>query len=450
MLRNLLLVMIVILPSIAQATTQSYVQIPFLNTRVNSERVFDISGQVKSGQGLYQALKDVSIENALALEIINTLRDDVEFSKLKVGDQLKAEFNFQGELVRFSFSQNPAEKHVVNKIDGKWSYQFIEEPTTWHSRVITGELPAGSTLQGVLLKEGFSPETTNNIVSALMCKVNFRMHARVGDTFQALIQERKYQDQIIETKILYTAYQGSRAGSHETFLYQDEEKGSTYNAHYTEDGQALIRSGLRYPLSRLHVRSGFGWRRHPVTGRRSMHRGVDLRGHIGKAVHAVAEGRVVQSTYNKYAGNKIAIKHRDGSTSYYMHLNQRRVRKGQWVKTYQVIGTVGKTGRVTGPHLHFGFKRANGRWMNPLSKRMIATPKLSGKRLNSLKQQVQKIRGLIQDLRISEESPYLLATIPNAELQNSKFRWPDLAQVMQAGNEVTEDSEARAPASVTL
>ena len=154
---KILAILVVFLCSSAFSSTGSYIQIPFLNTQVNKERVFEISGQVKSGQGLYQALKDVSIENALALEIINTLRDDVEFSKLKVGDQLKAEYNFQGELVRFTFSQNPAEKHLVKKSQGHWVYEFIEEPTFWESRIVNGELTEGSTLQGVLLEEGFSP-----------------------------------------------------------------------------------------------------------------------------------------------------------------------------------------------------------------------------------------------------------------------------------------------------
>ena len=443
-LKLLVIMWSVTLLPVSLASTRGF-QIPYPNTQVVPESVFEISGEVKAGQGLYQALKSVSIENDLALKIINALRDEVEFSKLKVGDSLKANFNFQGQLVEFSFSQNPAEKHIVKLKKDQWVYEFIEEPTFWHSRMIEGTLTAGSTMQGVLLDGGFSPETTNNIISALMCKVNFRMHARVGDTFQALIKERKFQDKTIETKVLYTAYQGVRAGSHETFLYEDEEKGSTYNAHYTFDGQALIRSGLRYPLSRLHVRSGFGWRRHPVTGRRKMHRGVDLRGRVGKPVHAVAEGRVVQSTYNKYAGNKIAIRHRDGSTSYYMHLNRKHVRKGQWVKTYQVIGTVGKTGRVTGPHLHFGFRKANGRWMNPLSKRMIATPKLSGKRLASLKEQIVEIKNLIEDLKISEQSQYLLASMPDYQRKEPRVAWPDLASVFDNPEDLK-----RAPASVTL
>jgi murein DD-endopeptidase MepM/ murein hydrolase activator NlpD len=144
-----------------------------------------------------------------------------------------------------------------------------------------------------------------------------------------------------------------------------------------------------------------------------MHRGVDLRGRRGQAVRAVASGMVVASSYNKFAGNKVAIKHRDGSTSYYLHLNKRNVRKGQWVKSYQNIGTVGATGRVTGPHLHFGFKKPNGRWMNPMNKRMIATPKLAGARLDNLEKQILMAESLVDSLEISRVAKYIVKKIPN-------------------------------------
>ena len=69
-----------------------------------------------------------------------------------------------------------------------------------------------------------------------------------------------------------------------------------------------------------------------VTGRKAFHRGIDLRGRAGRSVFAVAAGKVIQSDYNKYAGNRIAIRHRDKSTSYYFHLKNRIVKKGTWVK----------------------------------------------------------------------------------------------------------------------
>lgn len=371
--------------------------------------------QVKRGQGLFQAMKSLSIHNAMALNLINALRDEVEFSKLKVGDELEATFDQNEKLTAFSFSQNPAAKHVLklNSQTNHWDYSFIEAPTVWHARTLVGELRAGSTLQADLMAAGLDRQVVAEIVNVLLCKVNFRLNARMGDRFKVLLNERKFNGSLIETKILYTSYKGKRAGFYEAFLYEDEERSSTYTAHYTEDGQALIPSGLRYPVSRLHIRSNYGYRTHPVTGRRAMHRGVDLRGRRGEPVRAVANGRVIMSTYNKYAGNKVAIKHRDGSISYYLHLHKRSVNKGDWVKSYQMIGTVGATGRVTGPHLHFGFKKANGRWMNPMNKRMIATPKLTGKRFQRLQTQIAMTRGLMQDLEISKSARYLLAEIPN-------------------------------------
>jgi murein DD-endopeptidase MepM/ murein hydrolase activator NlpD len=72
-------------------------------------------------------------------------------------------------------------------------------------------------------------------------------------------------------------------------------------------------------------------------------------------------------------------------------LHKRSVRTGQRVQARQVIGTTGASGRVTGPHLHFGFQDERGRWINPALKRMIATPKLQGERLQKLQQQIQAI-----------------------------------------------------------
>ncbi|OIQ20007.1 MAG: hypothetical protein BM556_05835 [Bacteriovorax sp. MedPE-SWde] len=376
-----------------------------------------IKGEVKRGQGLYQALKSVSIVNSQALKLINELRDEVEFSKLKVGDRLVATFNESKQLINFSFSQNSVETHVVtlNKKTGKWDYSLNVLETSWRPRLLEGKLRSGSTLEDDLIATGLERSVVNEVVNVLLCKVNFRMNAREGDRYKILLSERKHKDNIVGTKVLFTSYSGTRAGKHEAFYYEDEEKGSTYTAHYTESGQALISSGLRYPLSRLHVRSSYGWRRHPVTGKRAMHRGVDLRGRHGAKVHAVAAGKVVISTFNKFAGNKIGIRHKDGSTSFYYHLSRRGVSVGSWVRSHQVIGRVGATGRVTGAHLHFGFKKPNGRWMNPLNKRMIATPRLSGQRYINLTHQISMHKGTLADLEISKETKYLVANLQHFE-----------------------------------
>ena len=358
---------------------------------------------IKNGQGLYQAMAEIDIDSQVALQLINALRDEVEFSKLKVGDTLEANFNHQEKLISFSFSQNLAQKHMLKNMNDVWQYEFVEEETIWRPRLIEGQLSQGETLSSSLSKYALSGTMAAKVSDILMCKINFRFDARANDSFKVFINERWYEGQVIESKILYTSYDGPRTGFHESYFYDDDVK-STYTAHYTAEGEALIRSGLRYPVGHLHIRSGYGKRRHPVTGRIAYHRGVDLRGRIGAPVYSVAHGRVIESKFTKYGGNKVAIRHADNSISYYLHLNKRFVKKGDVVKSHQQIGQVGKTGRVTGPHLHFGFKNSKGRWMNPMHKRMIATPKLVGQRLKSLKEQITKTKDLMTKYKESRVS----------------------------------------------
>lgn len=361
---------------------------------------FTRSTEVKYGQGLFQTLENVGIRGQLALGAINILRDKIEFSKLKVGDKLSAHYSGNGDLIGLEFSFNPAESHRLTKevLSTQWDYSFHESPTIWKERIITGSLSLGSTLQAELKKQGLDSVVVGEIVNVLLCKVNFRLDARNGDQFKVLLKERYFKNQILATKILYTSYEGRRVSKSEAYYYEDDEEGSTFTAHYTEDGEALIRSGLRYPLKRLHIRSGYGVRRHPVTGRKTMHRGVDLRARRGDPVYAVAKGIVVESKFTELGGNKVAIKHNDNSVSYYLHLDRRDVKIGQRVKSYQRIGSVGETGRVTGPHLHFGFRKPSGTWMNPMNKRMIATPKLKGEKYARLQKQIIHTKVLLNNL----------------------------------------------------
>lgn len=116
----------------------------------------------------------------------------------------------------------------------------------------------------------------------------------------------------------------------------------------------------------IYVSSPYGWRDHPTEKQVLFHEGIDISAYVGTNVYSTAQGRVVKVLYSKYGyGNKIVIKHDYGFETLYAHLGVIGVKKGQWVRKNQLIGTVGNTGRSTGPHLHYEIRK-NGEPRDPL------------------------------------------------------------------------------------
>ena len=113
------------------------------------------------------------------------------------------------------------------------------------------------------------------------------------------------------------------------------------------------------------VSSAFGLRRFFNDQPRAPHRGVDLRGPEGTPVRAFSSGEVVLAGDHYFAGGSIYIDHGLGVITQYIHLSEISVQEGDMVVAGQVIGKVGATGRVTGPHLHFGLSIL-GMWVDPL------------------------------------------------------------------------------------
>lgn len=115
------------------------------------------------------------------------------------------------------------------------------------------------------------------------------------------------------------------------------------------------------------ISSPFGLRRHPISGRRHFHRGVDIAARSGSSIVAVRSGVVTYSGYRGGYGYMVEIRSKDGVTTRYAHNLKNKVSVGTRVKGGQVIGRVGSTGYSTGPHVHYEILR-NGRHVNPLKK----------------------------------------------------------------------------------
>jgi FimV-like protein len=101
------------------------------------------------------------------------------------------------------------------------------------------------------------------------------------------------------------------------------------------------------------ITSGYGKRMHPIKGTELVHHGIDLAAAENAPFTAVADGRVITASTSLTYGHYIEIKHRKGIVTRYAHANDIHVKAGQRVRKGDILGLVGKTGLVTGAHLHF-------------------------------------------------------------------------------------------------
>lgn len=157
-------------------------------------------------------------------------------------------------------------------------------------------------------------------------------------------------------------------------------KTDSYDATLTLASADVARGGRVRPYARRsasrsqmfvlpvagRLTSPYGYRRHPVGGQRSFHRGIDIAASYGRSVVSAADGVVTKVGTSYTLGKYIEISHAQGYTTLYAHLSRQVVKTGQRVSQGKVIGKIGSTGRSTGPHLHFGIKK-NGRYVNPSS-----------------------------------------------------------------------------------
>lgn len=115
------------------------------------------------------------------------------------------------------------------------------------------------------------------------------------------------------------------------------------------------------PVEKGHkVTSNYGYRIHPIYNTKKFHDGIDINAFANTPVYAVADGIVSIAGWINGYGNYIQIEHSNGLSSFYAHLNQINVAKGQIIKQSQIIGKSGNTGVGTGAHLHFGVKKNKG------------------------------------------------------------------------------------------
>ncbi|ROR34889.1 peptidoglycan DD-metalloendopeptidase family protein [Inmirania thermothiophila] len=171
------------------------------------------------------------------------------------------------------------------------------------------------------------------------------------------VRPRRYPEQHLTVPRRYVAPDAAALAR----IRREQARVRRILARYSEDLQPAL--ALSPPL-RAPVSSPFGLRRFFNGEPRRPHSGLDLAAGAGTPVRAPADAVVADTGEYYFNGRTVFLDHGQGLITAYMHLRRILVRPGQRVRRGEVIGEVGATGRVTGPHLHWGVA-LNGAMIDP-------------------------------------------------------------------------------------
>ncbi|MEZ9708809.1 peptidoglycan DD-metalloendopeptidase family protein [Vibrio breoganii] len=256
--------------------------------------------------------------------------------------------NHTNELVKMEIKLSLAETLTFFKeSSGGYRYLKKELPTEWAQYTFTSNI-VGS-FSSSAARQGLSPSDVAFISFLFKDKINFSRDIKKGDSFEVVSRIQSVLGQRTGVTEIQAIRFRANGREFSAFLHKD-------GRFYDEEGKGLQSAFIRYPIDRNYRRitSRFNPRRlHPVTKRVSPHNGVDFATPIGANVYASGDGVVILTRNHPYAGKYVVIEHNSVYKSRYLHLDRILVKRGERVKRGQRIGLSGKTGRVTGAHLHY-------------------------------------------------------------------------------------------------
>ncbi|WP_181044627.1 peptidoglycan DD-metalloendopeptidase family protein [Aliivibrio sifiae] len=273
---------------------------------------------------------------------------ETQLTRLRPGDKLKFGFNQDQEIIQLIRPISKFETYRINKIGdnylGLFEKQEIETQLNYTKATIT------SNFWNASIGASLNANQIMELAGIFGWDIDFALDIREGDNFKVLYEEKYVEGEYAGKGNIIAASFTNRG---DTFTAIRNDKNGNF---YEPNGRAMKKAFLRSPINFRYVSSNFNPRRlHPVTGQRKAHRGTDYVAPVGTPIWAAGDGVVDKAGYNQFNGNYVFIRHSNTYITKYLHMTKRYVKAGQRVKQGDTVGTLGGTGRVTGPHLHYEF-----------------------------------------------------------------------------------------------
>jgi len=328
-----------------------------------------IKDTIKKGETFGGILDRHHIGNTTIFNIAAAARDTFDIRKLRAGKPytILAKKDTTEQAQVFIYERNKIDYLIVDFTDSiqtKYVHKKVKTVTKSASGIIE------SSLYEAINKQGLQYIIALEMADIYAWTIDF-IHLEKGDNFKLIYEERFINDTVSvgigNIKAAYFEHKGTPLYA---FNYVTDST-KNINDYYDENAKTLRRKFLKSPIKFGRISSRYNLnRRIKYYGFRiRAHKGTDFAAAIGTPILATASGTVIASRYAGGNGNYVKIKHNATYSTQYLHMQKRKVKKGDYVKQGQVIGTIGMTGNTAGPHVCYRFWK-NGRQVDPLREKL--------------------------------------------------------------------------------
>ena len=318
--------------------------------------------KVRRGDNLVRILNRQKISRADINAIINIKSKPLY--QLKPGQIINLKISPDHQLLELATDLSLTDTFRVINEDNR--FQATHDKIELETRVAyaSGNIQHSLFLSGQ--KAGLSDALIMQLAEIFGWDIDFALDLREGDTFTVAYEEKYRRGEKVANGIIVAAKFNNGGKVYRSVAHRDNQSRLRY---YTPEGENMRRAFLRTPVKFSRISSRFTRKRyHPVLKRWRAHKGVDYSAPTGTAIRTTAKGRIIFKGWKGGYGNTIIIKHGGSYSTLYAHMSRfaRGMRVGKTVDQGRLIGRVGATGMVTGPHLHYEF-RVRGSHRNPLT-----------------------------------------------------------------------------------
>lgn len=332
--------------------------------------------KIKSGDTLSRILNDrgVKVDQMPKLLVDDIVKEYL--SNLRIGQEINIVQLADGSFHSLATRVGKDRRITIRKSTSGFATASIDLPVEKERVVTSGTIEQSLFIAAEQAK--LKQSTIMELADIFQWELDFARDIRKGDQF-SLVYDRLYREgkYIGDGEILAAEFiRGGR--SYRAIRYTSPEGDTGY---YTPDGQSKRRTFLRHPVDVVRITSKFDPNRvHPVLHKIRAHKGVDYGSPYGSPIRATADGKVSYSGSKNAYGKTVILQHGSDVSTLYAHMSKisSKSKVGKRVKQGDVIGYVGKTGRVTGTHLHYEFRR-KGVHVDPLKVKFPAAAPLAKK-----------------------------------------------------------------------